>query len=285
VNYDWVLARTGASMVTEVQVIQELWGGCGQLLRVHLHGQPSVILKHVDPPRSSSPGDERKRRSYAVEWAWYRGPAQDCGDPCRVARCLAAEGPCLLLEDLVHAGFERIRPPRREHVEQGLRWLAHFHKTFLHQQPAGLWEQGTYWHLATRQDELRRMPPGPLRDHAHELDRRLREARFQTIVHGDAKPSNFLWGAHTAAAVDFQYVGRGCGIRDVAYFLDCCSAHDPAWLDLYFETLQAEEELEREWRALFPVAWSDYARFYQGWAGTSRLDGYTERQLALALGG
>lgn len=283
-NYDWVLRHTGARAVTSVSLIQELWGGCGQLLRVHLHDSSSVVLKHVEPPAGTSAGDQRKRHSYEVEWHWYRGPAQRCDESCRVARCLAAEGPYLLLEDLIHAGFERIRPPREEHVKQGLRWLAHFHARFLGERPAGLWEEGTYWHLATRQDEWRRMPAGPLKDHAEELDRRLREARFQTVVHGDAKPSNFLWGTQAAAAVDFQYVGVGCGIRDVAYFLDCCSAHGPEWLDLYFETLQAGPELEREWRALFPVAWSDYARFYQGWAGSSKLDAFSQRQLELALG-
>lgn len=279
----WVLARTGASALTSAEIIQELWGGCGRLLRIHLADRPSVILKHIEPPAGGSAGDQRKRRSYEVEWQWYREHAPS-DERCRVARCLACEGPFLLLEDLANAGFERIRPPREEHVAQGLRWLAHFHRTFLGERPPGLWEQGTYWHLATRQEEWARMVPGPLKDHAEELDRRLREARFQTVVHGDAKPSNFLWGSHMAAAVDFQYVGPGCGIRDVAYFLDCCSAHDPHWLDLYFETLQADPELEREWRELFPVAWSDYARFYQGWAGSAHLDAYTQMQLQLALG-
>lgn len=274
-NHDWVTRRTGP--IQSVERIQELWGGCGQLLRLTLKDRPSVILKQIEPPAGRSAGDRRKRRSYEVEWCWYRDYAPR--SQARVAVCLGAEAPFLLLEDLANAGYERRRPD----IRQGLRWLAHFHRTFLDERPKGLWEQGTYWHLETREDEYRRMPSGPLKAAAHELHRRLKGARFQTIVHGDAKPSNFLWGRDDAAAVDFQYVGRGCGIRDVAYFLDCCSAHEPHWLDFYFETLQGPPGLEEEWRNLFPVAWSDYARFYQGWAGVTKLDAYTQRQLELAL--
>gem|GEM_PF-6732341 len=56
------------------------------------------------------------------------------------------------------------------------------------------------------------------------VDRLLGQARFQTLVHGDAKHDNFCLAARAngAAAVDFQYVGRGPGIKDVAYFLASC---------------------------------------------------------------
>ena len=63
------------------------------------------------------------------------------------------------------------------------------------------------------------MAPGSLRDAAPSLDQRLRQCRYQTIIHGDAKAANFCrhQSADQVAAVDFQYVGRGCGIIDVMY--------------------------------------------------------------------
>lgn len=126
------------------------------------------------------------------------------------------------------------------------------------------------------------MPPGPLRDAARELDRRLVRARFRTLVHGDAKPDNFCLGTPgKVAAVDFQYVGGGCGMRDLAYLLDC--VHDDALTDRAVETALSEyfaelrrsldaghpahgDQVEEEWRALFPVAWLDFQRFLQGWS-------------------
>ena len=93
------------------------------------------------------------------------------------------------------------------------------------------------------------------------------------MVHGDAKPANFLWNAQqqTVAAVDFQYTGGGPGIRDVVYLLGTDDPVDPR-LDPYFERLRAALKpdidaaaLEREWRALVPVAAEDFERFLAGW--------------------
>jgi hypothetical protein len=282
---DWVLACTGASAVQSSQLLQNLWGGYGELRRMHLSDRPSVILKVVMPPAEerSSVSDQRKRRSYEVEQAWYQGPVRQ--SQARVAACLGAKPGLLLLEDLGNSGFAPGRPPQ---VRAGLRWLARFHGSYLGARPAGVWEQGGYWHLETRQQEYARMPASPLKEAAHALDSRLRAARFQTLMHGDSKPANFLWkNAEEAAAVDFQYVGVGCGIRDVAYFLDCCGQSEE-WLDFYFQELSQfniPQGLEEEWRELFPVAWCDYARFMQGWGPPGPMDAYTRRQFKLALGG
>jgi aminoglycoside phosphotransferase (APT) family kinase protein len=177
-----------------------------------------------------------------------------------------------------------------------LAWLAHFHATFMHQPATGLWEVGTYWHLATRPDELEVLEDGPLKRAAAAIDRRLSTSRFLTFVHGDAKLANFCFSpaGHRVAAVDFQYVGGGCGMKDVAYFISSClderesERQEQSLLDYYFGCL-AEAlagagvdvdvgALEADWRALYPVAWTDFYRFLKGWSpGHWKLHRYSER--------
>src|SRR5690606_28569084 len=95
-----------------------------------------------------------------------------------------------------------------------LRWLAAFHALFMHEAPVGLWEVGTYWHLATRPDERAAMQDLELRHAADAIDRTLNSASHQTIVHGDAKVANFCFASDrgAVAAVDFQYVGASAGV-------------------------------------------------------------------------
>jgi len=90
------------------------------------------------------------------------------------------------------------------------------------------------------------------------LDRALREAKFQTIVHGDAKPENFLGDA----AVDFQYVGGGPGIVDVAYLL-WRERDEERLLRDYLSKLP--REIAKEWGALYDTARDDFRRFLDGW--------------------
>jgi aminoglycoside/choline kinase family phosphotransferase len=185
-----------------------------------------------------------------------------------------------VLEDLDAAGFagRRTRPSPDE-VSAVLKWLAAFHARFLGVAPDDLWKVGTYWHLATRPDELQRMSHSALRKAASAIDERLNGARFRSLVHGDAKLENVCFtDAGRVALVDFQYVGGGVGVKDVAYFLsscftprECARLVQPC-LDDYFAALRSQvesatmEELEREWRELFPLAWVDFYRFLLGWA-------------------
>lgn len=265
--------------------IQSLWGGYGELHRV-LVDDHTVVVKSVHPPaHDSGISYARKCASYDVELAFYRRFAARCDDGCRVPRLLAArrdEGPrwLLVLEDLDAAGFAgRLRrAPSEAHVDRGLRWLAAFHARFFAIAPEGLWPTGTYWHLETRRDELARISDRSLRAAAEELDARLSRCPFQTLVHGDAKLANFCFGARGVAAVDFQYVGAGVGVRDVAYFLGSGSddSHVPdeeRRLDAYFAYLRAAlpahvdgEAVERAWRALYPIAFADLCRFLAGWS-------------------
>ncbi len=306
-----VLQAARARTIVDTQIVQGLWSGYGQIMRCRLEGgaQRSVIVKHVRWPDqrhhphgwSSDRSHERKLQSYRIETLWYDRYAQECRDACRVPRCLAletrADEVIMVLEDLDASGFAGRRQRVSEvELDACLSWLASFHATFMGRSPEGLWATGTYWHLATRPDEFDALEDGPLKAAAMTIDRRLANSPFQTFVHGDAKLANFCFSAdgRQVAAVDFQYVGGGCGMKDVAYFISSCLDEDdsermgPDLLDRYFELLSDAlarsgkaldvAALEEDWRALYPVAWTDFYRFLQGWSpGHWKLHRYSER--------
>ena len=306
-----ILNSTGATDLNPPQTIQSLWSGYGSIDRYTLIGSehPSVIVKHVRLPlKNNHPrgwntdrSHQRKLRSYQVETAWYQHWAMRCGDDCRVPHCLALEQRddefLMVLEDLDSSGY----PLRKDHVTQGkiitcLAWLANFHATFLTEKPEGLWPTGTYWHLETRPDELATMENGDLKQAATLLDQTLSNAPFQTLVHGDAKLANFCFSSDGAqvAGVDFQYVGGGCGMKDVAYFISSClnerdcehMADD--LLNAYFIALKNAlathqphidaAAVEAAWRPLYAVAWTDFYRFLKGWSPRHwKIHSYSER--------
>jgi hypothetical protein len=284
---DWIAEVTGARRARRGRQLQSLWGGYGELFRVELEGgvAATAVVKHVRPPAAaqSTVSDLRKRRSYEVEAAFYRDFAGRCDDTCRVARLYgsrtAGSESLFVLEDLDAAGF----PLRHDDADATglaacLAWLASFHARFLDVPAGGLWPIGTYWHLGTRTDELPAITDAALRDAAPAIEARLAAARYQTILHGDPKEANFCFGedGRRVAAVDFQYAGRGCAMKDVAYLLygrfdepADGIAHDH--LDTYFRALRTAapttdlDALEAEWRALYPLARLDFCRFLAGW--------------------
>lgn len=306
-----VLRATDAEAIIRIDTVQTLWSGYGQIVRCRLAGGavPSVIVKRVRWPEernhprgwASDRSHARKLRSYEVETAWYEGYADRCSDHCRVPQSLEierqADGVVMVMEDLDAAGFDGRRQwLGADEFDACLRWLASFHATFMGAAPLELWETGTYWHLATRPDELEALDDDRLRRAAPELDRLLAESSFQTLVHGDAKVANFCFDASggRVAAVDFQYVGGGCGMKDLAYFVGSCldeaesEQREAEILYRYFELLRVElaaagsdldaDALEAEWRALYPVAWTDFHRFLKGWSpGHWKLNSYSER--------
>lgn len=238
-----------------IERIQSLWNGYGELNRVVLASGP-VIVKWARPPSHAT----AKRASYANELAFY----QQLRPMSRVPKLLASRVTdewVLVLEDLDAAGF-----PRRTAAASGrdldtvLRWLADFHMQFLGTE----WPmRGTYWHLDARREELAAVDNPVLRRTAPELDARLKTAKFQTLVHGDAKDENFCFSTdHRVAAVDFQYVGYGPGVVDVAYLLHGRRDWSIA-LDAYCRLLP--REVATEWRALYPIAQRDFERFLAGW--------------------
>ena len=302
---------TGGEEVESVEHIQTLWSGYGEILRVYVNGgtHPSIVLKSIVLPEAvkhprgwnTDRSHARKLKSYDVEMHWYRDWSHRCGDMCRVASCLEVVSSggqqTIVLEDLNAAGFDA----RKEALTQRelavcLSWLANFHATFLNEPVPGLWATGTYWHLATRPDELAAMQDIELQRAASDIDRALNGSRYQTIVHGDAKVANFCFSSDGAsvAAVDFQYVGGGCGMKDVAYLMGSCLTEQQCelWegelLAIYFQEVELAlqrlnkdvdfKALKSEWLSLFPYAWADFHRFLLGWMPShAKVNGYSER--------
>ncbi|MEL6633387.1 MAG: oxidoreductase family protein [Bacteroidota bacterium] len=301
-----ILQATGASSLQEKAIIQELWSGYGKIMRIGLIGTdtPSVVVKHVQLPRQQNHprgwntdiGHQRKVKSYQVEMKWYKSHSPY--SKARIPQCLALEtyeGEVLMvLEDLDEAGFPlRKRSVSWEEITSCLAWLARFHASYLGKEAEGLWEMGTYWHLATRPQELEVLDDQVLQKAAARIDEKLNTCTYQTFVHGDAKLANFCFGRDgQVAGVDFQYVGGGCGMKDVAYFIGSCLNErdcerlEEQILDTYFEHLQKalgerNQALEAEWRALYRVAWADFHRFLKGWSPSHwKINSYSERVTA-----
>lgn len=284
-DLDWISRVAGGGNAQRGARLQSLWGGYGEILRVAIEGGnvESVIVKSVKPPRRApnDASDARKRRSYEVERAFYEKFAPRCAAACRVPRLFGARGSggrdaewTFVLEDLDAAGYRARRAsPDAETLDRCLAWLAAFHATFFGSPPNGLWATGTYWHLATRRDELANVDES-VRAVAHRIDAKLASCIHRTLVHGDAKLENFCFARDGGiAAVDFQYVGGGCGIKDVAYLVSGEPGETRA-VDAYFGHLRRELDarsldsaaIEAEWRALYPFACADFYRFLAGWA-------------------
>ena len=298
-----ILAATGASGILSSTPIQDLWSGYGKIMRVQLADAAveSVVVKlvqfpgHPNHPRgwNTDIGHQRKLKSYQVESNWYAHHAKSCR--ARLPRCLALESQgekvLMVLEDLDKAGF----PLRKvsltwKEISACLEWLAKFHASNLGRAPEGLWEKGTYWHLETRPQELEALEDIPLKKAAHLIDRKLDSCHYKTLVHGDAKLANFCFSKDgRVAAVDFQYTGGGCGMKDVAYFIGSCLSEkeceelEEEILHTYFQALsmalgEKNGALEDEWREMCRFAWADFHRFLKGWSpGHRKINSYSER--------
>jgi len=257
---DYLLHITQAGGCEEIEVIQSLWSGYGQISRYQLQGATyqTVVVKFISinqieqHPRgwNTDRSHLRKVKSYEIETYWYQNSAKLCDQNCAIPTLIGtyAEGKdqWIVLEDLnTHFPLRKYELDMPE-IKVCLSWLANFHATFLNHSPIGLWPIGTYWHLDTRPDELEKMGHPELKSKAHAIDSLLNQCKYQTIVHGDAKLANFCFSneGKKVAAVDFQYVGGGCGMKDVAYFLGSClhasdcAKYEKELLEYYFGELK-----------------------------------------------
>ncbi|QIZ77867.1 phosphotransferase [Ferrimonas lipolytica] len=275
-----------------IETVQSLWSGYGAIERWQLDYR-TVIVKRISPPNdvdhprgwSSDLSHQRKLRSYQVEQLWYQQVASSLPDNVIIPQLLFAvrdgDLQLLVLEDLAAQGFDcALANPSLEQIGLCVQWLARFHAHFMGDVPQGVWQQGGYWHLDTRPEEWAVMNNLELQAAANAIDAHIQSATYKTLVHGDAKLANFCGSSDAVAALDFQYVGAGIGVRDLAYFLGSLFADDelamqqPRWIDRYFEALAQALALkgidsapvEAEWRALYDFEVADFARFLDGWA-------------------
>lgn len=307
-----IIDLTGAISVDSSTLIQSLWSGYGDISRYALTGSQhkSVIVKNSKNPTSedhpygwvSSLSNERKIKSYGIEQYWYAHFSELCSDACLVPEYfggISSENEnVLVLEDLNSLGLYSLDESNINWrgISSCISWLANFHATFIGEHSSSLWENGTYWHLETRLEELEAMANSDLKAKAQSIDLRLNSAKFQTLVHGDAKLANFCFSENQSkvGAIDFQYIGSGCGMKDLVYFMSSCldetecEALEDQILDHYFECLDTAfqrlgktldfSELELEWRGLFSFAWADFQRFLMGWSpGHWKINGYNDR--------
>ncbi|WP_298533425.1 oxidoreductase family protein [uncultured Algibacter sp.] len=306
-----ILEATKAKEISETEIIQNLWSDYGKIIRCSLKGSRhnSIIVKHIQlPDKNNHPrgwntnvSHQRKLKSYQIEIEFYKSWSKYCKTSCYLPTPFYLENidteSLIVLEDLNDSGFsERKTFVNLFEVKLCLTWLANFHACFMDKAPKDLWEIGTYWHLKTRPDELKALLDLPLRDAASAINKTLNDCKFQTFVHGDAKLANFCFSSDSkkVAAVDFQYVGGGCGMKDIAYFLGSCLSEEeceqlePELLNFYFKELTLAlkdkntniqpQDVEREWRQLYPIAQTDFHRFIKGWSpGHWKINSYSER--------
>ena len=313
---DYLLKVTKASACNEVEVIQSLWSGYGRISRYQLRDSSlkTVVIKYIalnqtnGHPRGwdTDYSHMRKVKSYQVETHWYERYNQECTDRCRIPKFIGSfsegQDQWIILEDLNDNFPLRKYELNLEEVKVCLSWLANFHGAFLGKEPKDLWEVGTYWNLETRPDEFKKIEHQSLKSKAHLIDKALNQCQYQTIVHGDAKLANFCFSENgeSVAAVDFQYVGGGCGMKDVAYFLGSCLSskecehYEEALLDFYFLELKKAFDvskfnfvfsaLEEEWRIMYPIACTDFIRFMLGWMPShQKVNGYNLKLMNTVL--
>ncbi|KAI9175307.1 hypothetical protein H9P43_006668 [Blastocladiella emersonii ATCC 22665] len=290
-----------------------LWAGYGALHRVSapvVRGGPLVplVLKQIDlsgGADDTSLSHRRKVASYAVETTFYLHYAPSLPASVPVAQAYASrtavaktgsviEGVgdggrypaysslTLALADLSPSfpvDGDSQSPLNRAAAGVVLTWLARFHAHFWGFTGSGVWRRGGYWYLATRPAEHARALRSPvhawLAAKADKWDKYLEETSV-ALVHGDAKCANVLFSSSVSecAFVDFQYVGRGNPMSDVAKLLatsvEVEGTQLEGWVrDVYYPALVAAKpdvgvtaDMVCEWAE---VAMLDWARFAAGW--------------------
>jgi len=165
---NYLLKLLDATSCTELSVIQSLWSGYGKISRYGLEGAAlkTVVVKFINlnqtdtHPRgwNTNLSHQRKVKSYEIETYWYKNYSALCSAQCRIPKFIGAfaEGKdqWIIMEDLNDQYPLRKYQLVMQEVKGCLRWLANFHATFLCKRPAGLWEVGTYWHLANEKELL-----------------------------------------------------------------------------------------------------------------------------------
>lgn len=243
--------------VGSVSQIATLWGGMGSIVRIQCktrNHSKHIIAKKIECSNPRSFGDKRKAASYKVEASFYASDAcRELSEQHICCRGLHTHDTgtgsiTILMEPLPNPSLYSMEG---EVAKAAVRSVAKLHAYFWGKKSTraiptiGLAEQGTYWYLDTRPDEYdamdgRRGLSAKLKKAAFGIDRALKEHDYQTICHGDLKACNMSMSNDPSYVtfVDFQYLGRACPAKDLAYLFVCGMD-----IDYDFEERQEEELL------------------------------------------
>ena len=236
--------------VESVSRIASLWGGMGSIVRLRCETKTgggstangttssTLIAKRIRCSNPRSFGDKRKAASYEVEASFYGSEA------CRELseRHVCCRG--LHTQDDGNGSITILMAPLPnptlhamggEVAKAAVRSVARLHAYFWGDAAStraveriGLAAQGTYWYLDTRPDEYEWMDGRTgisrrLKRAARGIDRALKCHEYQTICHGDLKACNMSLSEdpNFVTFVDFQYLGRACPCKDLAYLFVC----------------------------------------------------------------
>lgn len=307
-----------ASSVEQVTsgLLQNLWSGLGSVLELTVCAAGSsqdrhIIAKLIRPPPDPEDFEEqRDHESYFAEASFYEG-----GHAEALCRCGARCPLPLFLERCQdgHVNICMTRLPGHFCAHQGdaqvqlaLDWLARLHAAYWGSDRAdaavraGLQRQGCYWHLDTRQKELRRTASrgleGRLAMAAWALDARLKADAMQTICHGDPKDANMLFTeCGEIALYDFQWIGKAPPTKDLAYCLSCAAgslttAEEEDYLSFYHcrltELLAAQGDScpsLQDLQQSYTLAMCDLSRWMAGWGWWGHVE-VLQRHCKMVLG-
>lgn len=304
------------------RVLGSLWAGYGQIVSINatnVHNQQcSLVVKQFIPPKTRDESEDhcRKVRSYSVESSFYKtvSPqmrARGVLVPQLMGVSEEDDGVMIVMSDLSDHGTYYTRRGNQLTIEEGkalLSWLAKFHAVHFRttDPPQGLWNEGSFWQLGTRQDELDDLEEewvrlGLDRSKAEEIHKIITNTRFRTVIHGDAKAANFFFYPGQGdvpleiGGYDFQYCGMATPLRDVAYLICCsiqgCLVHEyeEDLLSHYYTELtsslcpeHAEEYPMEEFREMYNLCIVDLARFMSGSRWWGNID-YIEHKARMWL--
>ncbi|KZV95109.1 hypothetical protein EXIGLDRAFT_834493 [Exidia glandulosa HHB12029] len=298
----------GLEVVDCVQVAA-LWSSYGHIYRVTVRkddGNVSMILKHIHPPHTehASLSHARKLLSYSVERSFYDRFAPRLPATVAVAKRHPTSAPGTLLLDDLSPSFPRgvYGNLNLEDTRTALLWLAGFHATFWGEQGSvlppvadmpirdddshtGVWQQGTYWYLDTRREELAQVEEDgeggfvlPWVEKVNDALSAERTSGRCTLLHGDVKGENIIFAPDGRVAFyDFQYVGSGSPALDVVSLLGTSvqgrllHGHgESELLRIYFDALAQNlpDNVHYPWKAFataMELAIVDWCRFMAGW--------------------
>ena len=256
--------------VSSTSHIASLWAGMGQIIRVQCQmssgTKKTIIAKHIKCKNPRSFGDKRKAASYHVEAAFYSKYSAELSQKHICCQGLHVEdessgmnGEAEITIVMTPLPNNTIHYMDGDTAKAAVRSVARLHAHFWGQAKSdaavanGLANQGTYWYLDTRPDEFDGMPrhglSGKLKKAARDIDEALKSHPYQTVCHGDLKSCNMSMSndPRYVTLVDFQYVGRSCCAKDLAYLFVCGMDVDDDFeerqeaemLGLYIEELKA----------------------------------------------